>query len=514
VTVSKKNQNQKGKKKVAKAKNSGPDKKNLSKNNVDAQVSEPNEQEKIQPTNKTMTDSADANKTIVKEVVPSLVEAQNENTAPPTTSSSSSGNGMGILAILVSLVALGAAGFAWYQNAVVARLSGGEQSNRIANIEQKVTDFGSEQSGVSGLIEQIQQRVGTAETGVADQVSQVKQLVGNTETAMASQISEVKQQIAKTESLVGEQISEVKQQIAKAESVAGEQIQAIRAENTEYQSIVSNQVAEADHSLGEQADTFRKEFDELAGSIDSLRSELGTSVDGWALREIEHLLVMANQRLQLGSAADDAETARSALEIADQRLKAMDNPKLLEVRQALSSEIAALSAIEEVDVTAVSNSLGLLSSTLTDLPLKGTDTPDGPTRTEGSAAIEGDSAKEKITSAGKSFLSDLAGLVQVEKGGQPILAGIAPEVQLLQQAQGQLILEAAHVALVRQQGDIFTERLTAAEAWVAEHVKEDSAQAASWLQQLGEAKSTSINVSYPDISGSLAALRGVIGAEG
>ncbi len=513
MTESKKNQNQKGKKKAAKVKNSGPNDKEVDKNKADTQISKSNEQEKFQPTNKTMTDSADANKTTVKEVAPSLVEAHNVNSAPPAAPGSS-GKGMGVLAILVSLVALGAAGFAWYQNAVVARLSGGEQSNRIANIEQKVTDFGSQQSGVSGLIEQIQQRVGTAETGVADQVSQVKQLVGSTETAMASQISEVKQQIAKTESLVGEQISEVKQQIAKAESVAGEQIQAIRAENTEYQSIVSNQVAEADHNLGEQADTFRKEFDELAGSIESLRSELGTSVDGWALREVEHLLVMANQRLQLGSTASDAKTALSALEIADQRLKEIDNPKLVEVRQALSGEIAALSEVEEPDVTAISSSLGLLSSTLSDLPMKGTDTPDGPTRTEGSGAVEGDNAQEKIANAGKSFLSDLAGLVQVEKGGEPILAGIAPEVQMLQQAQGQLILEAAQIALVRQQGDIFAERLTAAEAWVSEYVKEDSSQAASWLQQLGEAKGASINVSYPDISGSLAALRGVIGSEG
>ena len=508
--------NQEGNQKASDSgKSSTGSNKKRGKKKVSSRASENNDQKTSNRSETTMTTSADANTATTKDAAASTSEAPPAPATYPVTASQSSGKGLGWLAVFLSLVALCGAGYAWYQTAVNARLSGGEQSNRIANIEQRVDDFGQQQSGVSGLIDQIQQRVSGAETGVADQVSQVKQLVGSTETALVSQISEVKQQLAKSESSMGDQISEVKQQIAKTESAVGEQIRAIRTENTEQQSAVSEQVAAADAGLQEQTAAFRAEFDQLAGSIDALRGELGTSISGWTLREIEHLLVMANQRLQLGSTASDVQTAFSALQIADQRLKELDDPRLVETRQVLSGEMAALSAIEEPDITAISSSIGLLSATLGDLPMKGTDKPDGPTRPESDgAAPTGATAQEKITNAGRSFLTDLAGLVQVEKGGEPIVPNIAPEVQTMHLAQGHLILEAAQVALVREQADIFEERLTAAEAWVGKHIVEDSPQTANWLKQLGEVKQAPLSVSYPDISGSLASLRNVIGTEG
>ncbi|MBX2870274.1 MAG: uroporphyrinogen-III C-methyltransferase [Acidiferrobacterales bacterium] len=496
-------------------KNSTAPKKKRGKKKTGARASRNNDQKTSKRSETTMTTSADANTATPKDAAPANTEAVAATAVYPPQPSQSSGKGLGWLALFVSLVALGGAGYSWYQTAVNAKLSGGEQSNRIANIEQRVDDFGQEQSGVAGLIDQIQQRVSGAETGVADQVSQVKQLVGSTETALVSQISEVKQQLAKSESTMGDQISEVKQQIAKTESAVSEQIRAIRTENTEQQAAVTEQVAAADAGLQEQTSVFRTEFDQLTSSIEALRGELGTSISGWTLREIEHLLVMANQRLQLGSSASDAQTALSALQIADQRLKELDDPRTIETRQILSAEMAALSAIEAPDITAISSSIGLLSSTLGDLPMKGTDKPAGPTKPESDgAAPTGATAQEKITNAGRSFLTDLASLVQVEKGGEPILANIAPEIQTMQLAQGQLILEAAQVALVREQADIFTERLTAAEAWVGKHIVAESPQTSSWLQQLGEAKQVPLSVSYPDISGSLASLRSVIGTEG
>ena len=434
-----------------------------------------------------------------------------ENTSStPTTSAESgppvtpqpapdSGKGISWLALVLSLAALGGAGYAWYQTAVNARLAGGAQNNRIESIEQRFADLQGDQSGVSSLIEKIEQRVSGSETGVAEQVSEVKRLVSSTETALVSQISEVKQQLAKSESSIAEQI------------------RGIRAENTEQQETFAATVADTTSGIEQQSADFRSEFEQLTASIEALRGELGTSVEGWSLREIEHLLVLANQRLQLGSSAKDAQSALTALKIADQRLMEMNNPSLLATRQALSSEMAALSSIKPVDFATATSTLTLLTSSIDDLPMKGVTTPTGPKKLEGGSqggTSETASTGEKITSAGRTFLADLASLVQVEKGGEPVVPQLSPDIQALKLAQGKLILEAAQVALVRQQAEVFTNRLDSAAAWAEQTFSGSSDQTKNWLSQLEGLQGTPLDVTYPDISGSLTALRSVIGKEG
>ncbi len=93
------------------------------------------------------------------------------------------------IALVCSLFALAASGYAWYQTAVNARITGGEQGSRLGVMEQKLVDYKDIQSGATGQIDQIKQRVADSETIVADQVSQVKQLVSSTESGLGSQIS-------------------------------------------------------------------------------------------------------------------------------------------------------------------------------------------------------------------------------------------------------------------------------------------------------------------------------------
>jgi len=417
--------------------------------------------------------------------------------AMPTATGSASG--IGLLALLLSLLALGAAGYSWYQTAVNARIAGGAQVNRLSAVEQQFGTVKETQSEVTEQIRQVRQRVADTETGVAEQVSQVKQLVSATESALGAQISEVKQQIIKSEGDVGTRIRE------------------IRAQTETQQQQVAAQVSSAQQGLEQQTTTFRGEFDTLAASIGELRSELGTSIDSWSLREIEHLLVMANQRLQLGG---DAVMARKALQIAESRLRSIGNPALLPTREALSQEIAALSQVKEIDFAGVTNTISLLSNTLENLPISGTGDTTGPDMsakgdaadTEGNSQ-EGGSATDKITSIGKSFLSDLGSLVQVEKGGKPVAPSISAEIAQMTLTRGHLILEGAQVALLRQQPDVYLDRLNAAEAWVGEKFDTGNDQTADWLSQLGGLKEVVPKVEVPDISGSLNALRSVIGKE-
>lgn len=417
-----------------------------------------------------------------------------------STPESGSGKGLATGALILSVVALGAAGYAWYQTAVNARLAGGQQTSRIAAVEQRFDEFKDAQSGDAATIDQIKQQVANSETMVTDQVSQVKQLVGTSESALIGQISDVKQQLATVESTISGQIRDVRSGV------------------TAQQEQVEARIASSEQDLKTQSESFRGEFSSLADSIGEVKNELGTSVEKWSLREIEHLLVVANERLQLGQ---DPELARRALQIADNRLQEIDNPALLDTRSALSGEIAALTSLETVDVAAVTRSLTLLSNTIGDLPLLGIGDTTGPVKseptesgseTEDSASEQ--SASEKAVSIGRGFLADLGSMVQVEKNGKPIAPTITPEIRQLILAKGRLMLEGAQVALVRQQSEVYLERIQATASWVEEHFDTSNDQTTAWLEQLSSLEQVSPKVDYPDISGSLAMLRSVIGSGG
>ena len=438
------------------------------------------------------TGTQDPEETKSPEKQPASVTAQDNQ---PGT-----GKGLATGAFVLSVVALCGAGYAWYQTAVNARLAGGEQTSRITAVENRFEDVRAAQSGVTETIDQIKQRVADSETTVADQVSQVKQLVGSTESALIGQISEVKQQLGTVESSISEQIREVRSGI------------------TLQQQDIENRVSSSEQSLKSQSDSFRDEFTTLTASIGEVKAELGTSVEQWSLREIEHLLVMANERLQLGR---DPELARHALQIADERLQEIDNPALLDTRSALSGEIAALTELKQVDVAAVTNSLTLLSQTIADLPMLGVGDATGPTKIDpesaGDQSEEGEGAQstgDKVVSIGRSFLADLGSLVQVEKNGKPVAPIITPEIQQLILAKGRLMLEGAQVALLRRENAVYIDRLRSTASWVAEHFDTENDQTVTWLDQLATLEEVSPQVDYPDISNSLASLRSVIGSGG
>ncbi len=394
---------------------------------------------------------------------------------------------------MLSVLALAAAGYAWYQTAVNARLAGGEQDSRISIIEERLGEVAETQAGVDGLVEQIRQQVTDSQAGIAEQVSQVRQLAGTSESVLLGQISEIKQQQAASESQLIEQV------------------RTLRAEAETGRRQVEANLLESRDRLAARNDEFRREFDALVSSIGELQAEIGTSTERWGLRQAEHLLVVANQRALLG---EDAQGARTALELADRQLGRSSDPSLLPVREALSAEIAALEGIRPPDYAGVTHALSALSRTLEDLPMRGITPQAGPSARVQSTAAGGDGqentetgAGERILNIGRTFLADLGDLVQVEKDGEPLVPPLSPEIRQMIVERGKLILEGAQVAMMRQQPDIYLDRLEAAEQWIHERYDDSHDRTLHWLEQLSRLKSANPKTDIPDISTSLGILR-------
>ena len=100
-------------------------------------------------------------------------------------------------------------------------------------------------------------------------------------------------------------------------------------------------------------------MERFAGAGDKVRV-------AWLLAEAEHYIRIANAQLGL---AGDVDVAQTALGLADDTLRELNDPRLIPVRKLLSEELAALRAVAS-DIEGIVLSLGSLAGTIETLPLK------------------------------------------------------------------------------------------------------------------------------------------------
>ncbi|MDD9857374.1 MAG: uroporphyrinogen-III C-methyltransferase [Gammaproteobacteria bacterium] len=252
----------------------------------------------------------------------------------------------------------------------------------------------------------------------------------------------------------------------------------------------------------------------LADSVASLRADAAgkRDADTWRLAEVEHLLVIANQRLQL---AGDVQLARRALSLADNRLRDIPDPALAPVRGLIADEIVALDQAATVDVAGTLHALAALSRAAGQLPLAG-DALVGigagavppPRPAAPQAAQSPPQQADGWLAAGRNLLADLGAMVQVEtREAGPPRPILSAEMRAMIYARTRLILESSQLAFMHGEGGVYAERTAAAAAWVTDNFDAESAAVRAWLAQLSRWAAVTPEVELPDISRSLRALR-------
>lgn len=236
----------------------------------------------------------------------------------------------------------------------------------------------------------------------------------------------------------------------------------------------------------------------LEGSISSLQG-ISTGVrDAWLLAEAEYYMQLANAQLQL---AGNPHLASLALSLADERVLQLADPALTEVRRALSDELRAIGVMEKPDIEGVTLTLASLAGVVDSLPLRQeVDVP-------GEESDEVDSDLSGIDRALASLRKTVGDVVSVRRTDEAIEPLAAPDAQYFLRANLALQLQAARLALLRGEGEIFEQSLDDASAWLARYYDTDSAPVQSALETIAEIRIGSYSVTPPDISGSLRLLR-------
>ena len=232
----------------------------------------------------------------------------------------------------------------------------------------------------------------------------------------------------------------------------------------------------------------------------------------WQLNEIEHLLLIANDRLQLSG---DLDGAIAALRLADERIALMNDPALLATRQAIANELAGLVATPRVDTQALALKIGSLSRQVPDLPLSriaptdfvAPELDDDPEISRAEAAAQ---AGKRALAKVKQALGQMVVVRQTDAPTRPLLP---PSQEYFLRQNLLLKLETARLAVLQAEAAVFRDALQTARTWTLQNFDREDRGVQALSEELQALAGARVTQPRPDISGSLQAVRRVIAAQ-
>ena len=187
--------------------------------------------------------------------------------------------------------------------------------------------------------------------------------------------------------------------------------------------------------------------------------------------------------------------------MADERVTQMSNPGLIDVRRAISDELAALEVMEKPDLEGASLTLASLARVVESLPLaKASGTDDN-------SDYEVDPDQGNIDRAWQSVKGVMSGLVKVTPPEQAKLALLSPDAEYFLRNNVAMQLQAARLALLRGEQQIFEQVLDDSDILLETYFDAESAQVTGARQTIAEIRQDVFTTARPDISGSLRLLR-------
>lgn len=272
------------------------------------------------------------------------------------------------------------------------------------------------------------------------------------------------------------------------------------------------EIGQRDPGIDAALDALRREYDERLRALDALPARLSTlegsvaslagvsesARDAWVVAEAEYYMQIANAQLQLAS---NPHLAALALRTADERIVQLADPRLTDVRRALSDELAALDVMEKPDIEGATLTLASLARVVESLPLA----------SEGLADDEADEGVDpELSGAGRAWASvknAMSGLVKVTPRDQAKLVALTPDAEYFLRSNLALQLQSARLALLRGEQAIFQQSMDDTTALLHDYFDLGSAQVAAALQTIAEVRNHVFAVEVPDISESLRLLR-------
>ncbi len=252
--------------------------------------------------------------------------------------------------------------------------------------------------------------------------------------------------------------------------------------------------------LAERVPKLGAPIEQLQARVEELFERLGENQPHWTLERVEGLLITASRLARLEG---DADAAYAALQEADNVLEQLSSPAWLDTRKAIQEAMTHLEQVPQPDIPGMSFKLASLSQSVMDLPVQGTRPPNlspsqsGSTPKEAGATSEGVLAQ--VGSALSQFWADVKALIRLRRSNEPIEPLLPPKEAYFLRHNLVLNLQAARLALLNGQKEVYEQSLEKAQTWIKSFFDTDSAAVQGVMEGLDTLQHREIDRELPDL---------------
>ena len=250
-------------------------------------------------------------------------------------------------------------------------------------------------------------------------------------------------------------------------------------------------------ALSSRLDTMKRQLDAQQKRLQSLTT---TDREDWLLAEAEYLIRLANQRLLMGK---EIAGARKLLQAADKILLELDDAGLYSVRKVLAEDIAKLRAAGSLDIEGLYLKLGAAAKQGDQLPLFAL--PQFQPSAEEAAPPQG--WRQRLQSGLGAALTKLNQYIRINRREDKYQPLLAPEYEGAVRQNLHLMFEQAQLAALAGKQKLYEDSLDKAKYWLQNYYKLDQKAAGVLVDTINSLEKERVEVTLPDISGSLRALK-------
>jgi uroporphyrin-3 C-methyltransferase len=300
-------------------------------------------------------------------------------------------------------------------------------------------------------------------------------------------------------------MDDFRQTIDDSRQAIDDAIQSSRRNNTELRALVDDERSRQERELEEQ----RKSVAAVEEALEQQRRQImamrRTDQADWSLAEAEYLMRLAFQRLLL---AKDVTSAIALLGNADAILRELDDTGLLPAREAIARDLAALRAVPELDVDGTWLRLQALAERVDSLLLFELGIDEAPPAEQSEDA----GWQERLQEGFSAALGKISSYVVIRRREQPYEALIDPQWEQLIRQNLRMQISQAQAALLSGNPELYRVSLTATRRWLQEFFDFNESDVSAMDAELEALLAVKITREYPNIGGSLGAVKDAIDA--
>src|SRR5690554_1790717 len=217
--------------------------------------------------------------------------------------------------------------------------------------------------------------------------------------------------------------------------------------------------------------------------------ERSISSENWLLSEVEYLLKMADQRILI---KEDVKGALLLMRKAEKLIREIpvDDPGLMNVRVAISKDIAMMEMYRNIDVPSTYAELAGLGVIIEELPLVVTHMPE-----------QSDEEKSEQSNTLSKVNEAFAGYITIRRHDtEELKALLSPEQRLNMRDSLRLALDQAQTGLLRGDQRIYDESLSRIRRWVLQYFVTEDTQTQQVMRRLEDLIRVRVEFDLPAIA--------------